>query len=53
VEHGIALYLIGSYVGPCGGVITLEDNDSCGTLFSLFHPKVKKIDDSTINPIDR
>ncbi|EBI0082325.1 ATP-binding protein, partial [Salmonella enterica subsp. enterica serovar Wangata] len=25
----------------------------CGTLFSLFLPKVKKNDDRTINPIDR
>ncbi|SQB21179.1 two-component sensor kinase [Citrobacter koseri] len=52
-EHGIGLYLIASYVGRCGGVITLEDNDPCGTLFSLFLPKVKKNDDGTINPIDR
>ncbi|SUG56863.1 sensor kinase [Salmonella enterica subsp. diarizonae] len=52
-EHGIGLYLIASYVGRCGGVITLEDNDPCGTLFSLFLPKVKKNDDRTINPIDR
>ncbi len=51
-EHGIGLYLIASYVGRCGGVITLEDNDPCGTLFSLFLPKVKN-DDRTINPIDR
>lgn len=29
-------------MGRCGGVITLEDNDPCGTLFSLFLPKVKK-----------
>lgn len=41
-EHGIGLYLIASYVGRCGGIITLEDNDPCGTLFSLFLPKVKK-----------
>ncbi|EHC40060.1 Sensor kinase CitA [Salmonella enterica subsp. enterica serovar Inverness str. R8-3668] len=40
-------------MGRCGGVITLEDNDPCGTLFSLFLPKVKKNDDRTINPIDR
>ncbi|WP_240446245.1 ATP-binding protein, partial [Pseudomonas aeruginosa] len=31
-EHGIGLYLIASYVTRCGGVITLEDNDPCGTL---------------------
>ena len=52
-EHGIGLYLIASYVGRCGGMITLEDNDPCGTLFSLFIPKVKKNNDGTINPINR
>ena len=52
-EHGIGLYLIASYVRRCDGVITLEDNDPCGTLFSLFLPKVKKNDDGTINAIDR
>ena len=52
-EHGIGLYLIASYVGRCGGTITLEDNDPCGTLFSLFIPKVKKNNDGTINPINR
>ena len=41
-EHGIGLYLIASYVRRCDGVITLEDNSPCGTLFSLFLPKVKK-----------
>lgn len=41
-EHGIGLYLIASYVGRCGGVITLEDNNPCGALFSLFLPKGKK-----------
>ena len=52
-EHGIGLYLIASYVRRCDGVITLEDNDPCGTLFSLFLPKVKKNNDGTINAIDR
>lgn len=52
-EHGIGLYLIASYVRRCDGVITLEDNAPCGTLFSLFLPKVKKNDDGTINAIDR
>ncbi|MCS3462013.1 MULTISPECIES: sensor histidine kinase DpiB [Citrobacter] len=52
-EHGIGLYLIASYVRRCDGVITLEDNTPCGTLFSLFLPKVKKNDDGTINAIDR
>ena len=33
------------------GVITLEDNDPCGTLFSIYIPKVKP-NDSSINPID-
>ena len=52
-EHGIGLYLIASYVRRCDGVITLEDNTPCGTLFSLFLPKVKKNNDGTINAIDR
>ncbi|HHL9591430.1 TPA: sensor histidine kinase DpiB [Citrobacter braakii] len=52
-EHGIGLYLIASYVRRCNGVITLEDNSPCGTLFSLFLPKVKKNNDGTINAIDR
>lgn len=51
-EHGIGLCLIASYVTRCGGVITLEDNDPCGTLFSIYIPKVKP-NDSSINPIDR
>ena len=52
-EHGIGLYLIASYVRRCDGVITLEDNSPCGTLLSLFLPKVKKNNDGTINAIDR
>ncbi|QRG77977.1 sensor histidine kinase DpiB [Citrobacter sp. R56] len=52
-EHGIGLYLIASYVGRCGGIIALEDNDPCGTLFSLFLPKVKKNNDGTIKHTDR
>ena len=52
-EHGIGLYLIASYVRRCDGVITLEDNSHCGTLFSLFLPKVKKNNDGTINAVDR
>ncbi|HFZ8993750.1 TPA: sensor histidine kinase DpiB [Citrobacter freundii] len=48
-EHGIGLYLVASYVARSGGVITLEDNTPCGTLFSLFLPKVKKNNDGTIN----
>ena len=52
-EHGIGLYLIASYVRRCNGAITLEDNSPCGTLFSLFLPKVKKNNDGTINATDR
>ncbi|MTH44876.1 sensor histidine kinase DpiB [Intestinirhabdus alba] len=52
-EHGIGLYLIASYVGRCGGTITLEDNEPCGTLFSLFIPKVKKNNDGTVDAVDR
>lgn len=52
-EHGIGLYLIASYVRRCDGVITFEDNSPCGTLFSLFLPKVKKNNDGTINAVDR
>ncbi|KPD02263.1 sensor histidine kinase DpiB [Moellerella wisconsensis] len=39
--HGIGLYLIASYVKRCQGVMIIEDNDPCGTLFSIFIPKVK------------
>jgi two-component system cit operon sensor histidine kinase CitA len=51
-EHGIGLYLIASYVGRCGGVITLEDNDPYGALFTVFIPKVKKTHGTTSNDID-
>jgi two-component system cit operon sensor histidine kinase CitA len=51
-EHGIGLYLIASYVGRCGGVITLEDNEPCGTLFSVFIPKVKMAYDTINNNSD-
>ena len=43
-EHGIGLYLIASFVNRYGGVITVEDNQPCGALFSVFIPKVKKSD---------
>lgn len=43
-EHGIGLYLIASFVNRYGGVITFEDNQPCGALFSVFIPKVKKSD---------
>lgn len=51
-EHGIGLYLISSYVGRCGGVITLEDNAPCGALFSIFIPKVKLTDGTNSNDFD-
>lgn len=51
-EHGIGLYLIASYVGRCGGVITLEDNDPYGALFTVFIPKVKKTHGTTSNDSD-
>jgi two-component system, CitB family, cit operon sensor histidine kinase CitA len=51
-EHGIGLYLISSYVGRCGGVITHEDNAPCGALFSVFIPKVKLTDGTTSNDSD-
>lgn len=50
--HGIGLYLIVSYVSRCGGVITFEDNEPSGSLFSVFIPKVKKSNDSTYNDSD-
>ncbi|WMY73304.1 sensor histidine kinase DpiB [Buttiauxella selenatireducens] len=50
--HGIGLYLIASYVTRCGGVITLEDNEPSGSLFSVFIPKVKKSNDSINNNSD-
>lgn len=52
-EHGIGLYLISGYVARCGGVITLEDNQPCGTLFSIYLPKVKLTDGITSEHIDR
>ncbi|WP_435954617.1 sensor histidine kinase DpiB [Dryocola sp. BD626] len=51
-EHGIGLYLIASYVGRCGGVITLEDNAPCGALFSVFIPKVKVTHGTTSDDFD-
>ncbi|MFG6655580.1 sensor histidine kinase DpiB [Scandinavium sp. M-37] len=51
-EHGIGLYLISSYVGRCGGVITLENNSPCGALFSVFIPKVKLTDATTSHDFD-
>ena len=45
--QGIGLYLVVSYVNRCGGITTLEDNEPNGSLFSVFIPKVKKINDPT------
>ncbi len=38
--HGIGLYLVASYIKRCRGVMIIEDNEPCGTLFSIFIPKV-------------
>ncbi len=38
-ERGIGLYLVQTYVEQAGGVITFEDNEPCGTVFSVFIPK--------------
>ncbi|MEW5561315.1 sensor histidine kinase DpiB [Enterobacter asburiae] len=51
-EHGLGLYLISGYVERCGGVITLEDNDPTGALFSVFIPKVKCNDGTTSDDFD-
>ncbi|SNY59515.1 sensor histidine kinase DpiB [Enterobacter sp. CC120223-11] len=51
-EHGLGLYLISGYVERCGGVITLEDNDPTGALFSVFIPKVKRNDGTTSDDFD-
>lgn len=37
--HGIGLYLIASYVKRCQGVMIIEDNDPCGTLFQFSFQK--------------
>lgn len=52
-EHGIGLYLIAGYVARCGGVITLEDNPPCGSLFSIYLPKVKPTYGTTSEHFDR
>ncbi|WP_218142723.1 ATP-binding protein [Formivibrio citricus] len=38
-ERGIGLYLVKTYVEQAGGVITVDDNEPCGTVFSVFIPK--------------
>nr|WP_281350984.1 sensor histidine kinase DpiB [Budvicia diplopodorum] len=40
-DHGIGLYLVKTYVDQYHGTIMLEDNDPCGTVFSIFIPKRK------------
>lgn len=37
--HGIGLYLINRYVTNAGGIITVDDADIKGTIFSIFIPK--------------
>lgn len=38
-ERGIGLYLVKTYVEQAGGVITIDDNEPRGTVFSVFIPK--------------
>lgn len=38
-DRGIGLYLVHAYVIEAGGVITVEDNEPRGTIFSVFIPK--------------
>lgn len=38
-ERGIGLYLVQTYVIQAGGVITVDNNEPCGTVFSVFIPK--------------
>lgn len=38
-DRGIGLYLVHAYVNEAGGVITVEDNEPQGTVFSVFIPK--------------
>lgn len=41
-ERGIGLYLVKTFVEQAGGVITIDDNEPCGTVFSVFVPKGDK-----------
>ncbi|WP_140920138.1 sensor histidine kinase DpiB [Limnobaculum xujianqingii] len=40
-DHGIGLYLVKTYIDQYSGTITLDDNEPCGTVFSIFIPKGK------------
>ncbi|SUB83717.1 Sensor histidine kinase DpiB [Pragia fontium] len=40
-DHGIGLYLVKTYIDQYHGSITVDDNDPCGTVFSIFIPKDK------------
>lgn len=41
-ERGIGLYLVKTFVEQAGGAITIDDNEPCGTVFSVFVPKGEK-----------
>ncbi|WP_157288552.1 ATP-binding protein [Uliginosibacterium gangwonense] len=41
-ERGIGLYLVKTFVEQVGGVITIDENEPCGTVFSVFVPKGEK-----------
>ncbi|MCD1124936.1 sensor histidine kinase DpiB [Jinshanibacter sp. LJY008] len=40
-DHGIGLYLVKTYIDQHNGTITIDDNEPCGTVFSIFIPKGK------------
>ncbi|MDR0805564.1 MAG: sensor histidine kinase DpiB [Enterobacteriaceae bacterium] len=40
-DHGIGLYLVKTYIDQYHGTVTIDDNDPCGTVFSIFIPKGK------------
>lgn len=40
-DHGIGLYLVKTYIDQYNGTITIDDNEPCGTVFSIFIPKGK------------
>ncbi len=41
-DRGIGLYLVDSYVTQAGGVISVDDNEPQGAIFSVFIPKYIK-----------
>ncbi len=41
-DRGVGLYLVHTYVTQAGGIITMEENDPRGTIFSVFIPKQAK-----------